>query len=89
MIALLTQQLGYRYLGDWSARAVMHRVQLNTHESTNAPVRVYWYDDRIEISNPGGRYGNVTILWLGCLMADLRRSTCNVPRVARIDNSHQ
>ncbi len=37
--------------------AVMHRA----YESTNAPVRVYWYDDRIEISNPGGPYGNVTI----------------------------
>jgi len=37
--------------------AVMHRA----YESTNAPIRVYWYDDRIEISNPGGPYGNVTI----------------------------
>lgn len=36
--------------------AVMHR----TYEGTNAPVRAYWYDDRIEISNPGGPYGNVT-----------------------------
>lgn len=36
--------------------AVMHR----TYENTNAPVRVYWFDDRIEISNPGGPYGIVT-----------------------------
>jgi ATP-dependent DNA helicase RecG len=36
--------------------AVMHR----TYESTNAPVRVYWFNDRIEINNPGGPYGNVT-----------------------------
>ncbi|MDR1827155.1 MAG: putative DNA binding domain-containing protein [Methylobacteriaceae bacterium] len=36
--------------------AVLHR----TYESTNAPVRVYWYDDRIEIGSPGGPYGNVT-----------------------------
>jgi len=36
--------------------AVMHR----TYEATNAPVRVYWFDDRIEISNPGGPYGAVT-----------------------------
>jgi ATP-dependent DNA helicase RecG len=36
--------------------AVMHR----TYENTNAPVRVYWFDDRIEISSPGGPYGTVT-----------------------------
>ncbi|PIV33798.1 MAG: transcriptional regulator [Lysobacterales bacterium CG02_land_8_20_14_3_00_62_12] len=36
--------------------AVMHR----NYEGTNAPVRVYWFDDRIEISNPGGPYGSVT-----------------------------
>jgi ATP-dependent DNA helicase RecG len=36
--------------------AVMHR----TYEGTNAPVRIYWYDDRIEIISPGGPYGNVT-----------------------------
>jgi ATP-dependent DNA helicase RecG len=35
--------------------AVMHR----TYEGTNAPVRVYWFDDRIEISNPGGPYGSI------------------------------
>ena len=37
--------------------AVMHR----TYEGTNAPVRVYWFDDRIEIHNPGGPYGAVTV----------------------------
>ncbi|WP_019699879.1 RNA-binding domain-containing protein [Paracidovorax oryzae] len=36
--------------------AVLHR----TYEGTNAPVRVYWFDDRIEIWNPGGPYGIVT-----------------------------
>ncbi len=36
--------------------AVMHR----SYEATNAPIRAYWFDDRIEISNPGGAYGNVT-----------------------------
>lgn len=37
--------------------AVMHR----SYEGTNAPVRVYWFDDRIEISNPGGPFGAVTV----------------------------
>lgn len=36
--------------------AVLHR----TYEGTNAPVRVYWYDDRIEILSPGGPFGEVT-----------------------------
>jgi len=36
--------------------AVMHRA----YEATNAPVRVTWFNDRIEIHNPGGAYGTVT-----------------------------
>jgi ATP-dependent DNA helicase RecG len=36
--------------------AVMHR----SYEATNSPVRVYWFDDRIEITNPGGPFGLVT-----------------------------
>lgn len=36
--------------------AVLHR----TYESTNAPIRVYWFNDRVEINSPGGPYGNVT-----------------------------
>lgn len=36
--------------------AVLHR----SYEATNAPVRLTWYDDRIEIQNPGGPYGSVT-----------------------------
>ncbi|MEK6747582.1 MAG: ATP-binding protein [Pseudomonadota bacterium] len=35
--------------------AVLHR----TYENTNAPVRIYWFSDRIEIINPGGPYGSV------------------------------
>lgn len=37
--------------------AVLHR----TYEKTNAPVRVYWFNDRIEITSPGGPYGYVTV----------------------------
>ncbi|MDE0300349.1 MAG: hypothetical protein OXN17_17060 [Candidatus Poribacteria bacterium] len=36
--------------------AIMHR----TYESTNAPVRVSWFNDRIEVLSPGGAYGTVT-----------------------------
>lgn len=35
--------------------AVMHR----SYEGTNAPVRIYWYSDRVEIQNPGGLFGQV------------------------------
>jgi len=35
--------------------AIMHR----TYEATNAPVRITWFNDRIEITNPGGPYGIV------------------------------
>ncbi len=36
--------------------AVLHR----NYENTNAPVTIYWFNDRIEIHNPGGPYGRVT-----------------------------
>jgi ATP-dependent DNA helicase RecG len=35
--------------------AVMHR----TYEATNSPVRITWFDDRIEIMSPGVPYGLV------------------------------
>ena len=41
--------------------AVMHR----TYEGTNAPVRVLWFNDRIEIISPGGPYGTVTAQTFG------------------------
>jgi len=36
--------------------AILHR----TYERTNAPIRINWFNDRIEIISPGGPYGNVT-----------------------------
>ncbi len=37
--------------------ALIHR----NYDSTNAPVRVTWFTDRVEIQSPGGPYGQVTI----------------------------
>ncbi len=37
--------------------AVMHR----SYEGNNAPARVYWYNDRIEVISPGGVFGSVTV----------------------------
>lgn len=61
------QQLGWN--------AVMHR----SYENTHAPVRVYWYADRIEITSPGGLYGRVTPENFGKGVTDYRN-----PLVAEI-----
>ena len=43
-------------LQELARNALIHR----DYETTNAPVRVTWFDDRIEIQNPGGPFGSVT-----------------------------
>lgn len=48
--------------------AVMHR----SYEQTNAPVKVYWFNDRIEISNPGGLFGQVNQQNFGQGITDYR-----------------
>ncbi len=36
--------------------AIMHR----RYENSTSPIRFYWFEDRIEIQNPGGLYGEAT-----------------------------
>jgi len=36
--------------------AIMHR----NYETSNAPIRLLWFSDRVEILSPGGPYGMVT-----------------------------
>ena len=48
--------------------AVMHR----NYDGTNAPVRIFWYSDRIEIQSPGGLYGQVTAANFGQGVTDYR-----------------
>ncbi len=36
--------------------AVMHR----NYQTSSAPTYVYWFNDRVEVTNPGGPHGNVT-----------------------------
>ncbi len=43
-------------LQQFARNAIMHRA----YESTNAPIRITWFNDRIEIQNPGGPFGQVT-----------------------------
>jgi ATP-dependent DNA helicase RecG len=48
--------------------ALIHRA----YEGTNAPVKAYWFTDRIEISNPGGLYGQVNRDNFGTGVTDYR-----------------
>ena len=48
-------------LQQFARNAIMHRA----YESTNAPIRITWFNDRIEIQNPGGPFGQVTKLNFG------------------------
>jgi len=48
--------------------AIMHR----SYEQTNAPVRVYWFSDRVEIQNPGSLYGQVNRENFGVGVTDYR-----------------
>jgi ATP-dependent DNA helicase RecG len=60
----VTSGMRHKFTSDYSIpaiqqilyNAVMHR----TYEKTNAPIRVYWFNDRVVINSPGGPYGNVT-----------------------------
>lgn len=47
----------YEALRELLVNAVLHR----DYQYSNAPVRVTWFHDRVEISNPGGPYGRVTV----------------------------
>lgn len=42
-------------LQQFARNAIMHR----TYESTHAPIRITWFNDRIEMQNPGGPFGQV------------------------------
>ena len=41
--------------------AVLHR----SYEGTGAPIRCYFFSDRVEINSPGGPYGQVTVARFG------------------------
>lgn len=48
--------------------AILHR----TYEATNAPVRLSWFNDRVEIFSPGGLFGQVNETNLGQGVTDYR-----------------
>lgn len=53
---------------------VRNMVQHRLYEGTHAPGRIEWYDDRIEISNPGGPFGRASEGELGA-HSDYRNPT--------------
>jgi len=46
----------FEALRELVANAILHR----DYETTNAPIRITWFNNRIEIYSPGGPYGLVT-----------------------------
>jgi ATP-dependent DNA helicase RecG len=44
----------------WALRELLLNALIHRDYRSTAPVRFYWYDDRIEIQNPGGVFGTVT-----------------------------
>jgi ATP-dependent DNA helicase RecG len=42
---------------EWAIREFLHNALIHRDYQANTPVRFYWYEDRIEIQNPGGFYG--------------------------------
>lgn len=45
---------------EWALRELFHNAVVHRDYRSNAPIRFYWFSDRIEIQNPGGLYGIVT-----------------------------
>jgi ATP-dependent DNA helicase RecG len=64
----------YPFAAIWQLviNAVLHRA----YEGTNAPVRITWFSDRVEIQSPGGPFGQVT------------RETFGNPGIADYRNPH-
>jgi ATP-dependent DNA helicase RecG len=48
--------------------ALIHR----NYESSNAPTRIYWFADRVEVHSPGGLFGQVTAGSFGTGTTDYR-----------------
>lgn len=58
-VSVLREQAGTPYPTQAIRELLMNAIMHRDYES-NAPVRFYWFEDRIEIQNPGGLFGAVT-----------------------------
>lgn len=57
-INVLQEELTQDY-SEWAIRELLLNAIAHRDYESNAPVRFYWYNDHIEIQNPGSLYGNV------------------------------
>lgn len=46
---------------EWSLRELLHNALIHRDYASTSPVRFSWFTDRVEIQNPGGPYGGVTV----------------------------
>jgi|WetSurMetagenome_2_1015567.scaffolds.fasta_scaffold44868_2 ATP-dependent DNA helicase RecG len=46
---------------EWAFREFLHNALIHRDYQSNAPIRFYWFEDRVEIQSPGGLYGRVTV----------------------------
>ena len=53
-------EISYAY-PEWSIREFLHNALIHRDYQSNAPVRFYWFENRIVIQSPGGLYGRVTL----------------------------
>jgi ATP-dependent DNA helicase RecG len=56
-VSTLQEKMVYNY-PRWAIRELMMNAIMHRDYQSNAPIRLYQYEDRIEIMNPGGLYGN-------------------------------
>ena len=45
---------------EWAVRELFHNAIMHRNYDSTAPVRFYWFSDRVEIQSPGGLHGEVT-----------------------------
>lgn len=56
-ISALREKITYKY-PLWAIRELMMNAVMHRNYQTNTPTKLYQYSNRIEITNPGGLYGN-------------------------------
>lgn len=61
---------------EWALRELLHNALMHRDYASTSPVRFYWFEDRIEITNPGGVDGQATTDSL------TRRSSYRNPAIA-------